>query len=88
MNNELLKHRNTINKIDKNIVFLLEERFKAAESISKYKKKNGLSLFQPDREREIIEILIKDSRISSNKFIKELYELIFNESKRIQKNEE
>jgi len=84
MKNKLEKQRNIINKIDKRILNLLEKRFITVKNIADYKKKNGLNIFQPDREKEIIKKLIKETQILNNEFVEKLYRLIFRESKKIQ----
>jgi len=76
-------NRNMIDKIDKEILDLLERRFKYVKQIGKIKKKNGLKIVDKKREKEIINKKIKQSKLDEE-FIKKLYRLIFNEAYRKQ----
>ncbi len=51
----LAKLRDRINEIDREIMRLLRERIEIAKEIGKYKKKKGLPIWDPQREREILE---------------------------------
>lgn len=88
MENNLIEQRKKINIIDNNILRLLEERFSLVKSIADYKKKNKLNIFQPKREDEVLNNLINSTKKLDSMFIENLFRVIFNESKRIQKNEE
>lgn len=75
--------RNKIDQIDNKILKLLEQRFKICKKIGDYKKQNNLPIQYLQREKEII--TTKTNMTNLNKtFIKELFELIFKESKKIQ----
>ncbi len=53
---ETLDHlRHQIDDIDEEILNLLAARMRLAESIGEYKKRNGISIFQPARWTEILE---------------------------------
>jgi len=72
-------NRNMIDTIDKEILDLLERRFKYVKQIGKIKKKNGLKIADKKRENEIISKRIKQTKLNKN-FIEKLYKLIFNEA--------
>ncbi len=55
MKNSLENARLEINRIDSEMARLFEERMKCAETIAKYKKDNGMPIFDPEREAELIE---------------------------------
>ena len=55
MKNSLENARLEINRIDRDMARLFEERMGLAEVIAKYKKENGLPVFDPARETELIE---------------------------------
>lgn len=46
--------RQNINKIDVEMASLFEQRMKAASEVAKYKKENGLQIFDAVREKEIL----------------------------------
>ncbi len=52
---DLDKARETINRVDKLMAELFEERMRAAETIAEYKREKGLSVLDPKREAEVIE---------------------------------
>ena len=52
--NSLEKARKAINEIDAKMADLFAERMRAVEQVAKYKKENGLKIYDPVREEEII----------------------------------
>ncbi|MBD3350871.1 MAG: prephenate dehydratase [Candidatus Lokiarchaeota archaeon] len=52
---EIEELRTKINKIDKSIVDLIEKRAKIAKSIGELKQKLNLGIYQPGREKEVID---------------------------------
>lgn len=54
---DLLECRNEIDRIDKEILQLFEERMKVAESVAAYKIKTGKQVLDPEREKEKIRTL-------------------------------
>ena len=85
MKNELKTFRRKIDKIDNKIIILLEKRFEVSRKIRRHKLKNNLSIEDKKREKEIFVPKTKNSSFSDN-FIKKLFNLIFDESKRIQRD--
>ena len=53
--NRLEKARLVINEADAQIAQLFEKRMHAAEDVVAYKTENGLPVFDPVREKEVIE---------------------------------
>ena len=87
MNKEIIplsESREKIDNIDKELVRLFSERLKAAADIAEYKKANSMSVY--DKEREI-QLLKKISELSDGEFeeyTKELYSAILTISKKYQ----
>ena len=75
--------RNQVDKLDKELTKLLKKRFQIAIEIWKIKKPLGMKIKNPKREREIIDKVTKESGFSK-KFVKKLYNTLFEESRRIQ----
>ena len=77
--------RTQINEIDQKMASLFEQRMAIAEQVAKAKKENGLPIFDPKREQEVIE---KNSAFVQDPTIKEYYvpfiQKVMNESKRYQ----
>lgn len=84
---KLKEIREKIDTIDKEILFLLQERFLLAKKTKAAKTKLGLPIRDYKREKEILAELKKKSRELglSSKFISEIYKEIIRESKRLQR---
>ena len=54
---DLTKSRETIDRIDKQIVDLFEERMKVAGDVAEYKRNTGKKVFDPEREAQKLESL-------------------------------
>lgn len=84
MNNSLDIIRQEIDKIDSNIILLLQERMKRCVKISKLKP----IIYDPVREKQILDKLSSDaSEMLDKQFITNLYNLIFTQSKKLQQQE-
>ncbi len=81
---ELRKLREDIDKIDDDLVDLLNERGNNVIKIGNLKKKLDLKIFQPQREKEIIERLKNKSIVFKNTSIEAIWEEIVSASKLIQ----
>ncbi len=81
---KILILRKQMDKIDKRIFYLLKKRFQISIELGKIKKKNDMKIRDIKRENKIIKNKIKSSGLDK-KFIKDLYRLIFKESRRLQK---
>lgn len=75
------KERLKIDFFDMQILKSLENRFKVVRKIQKIKNKNNLPIEDLKREKAITDRLSKKFPKINSKFIKELYKLIFAESK-------
>jgi chorismate mutase len=85
MNNQIfILHRKKIDKIDKEIINLLEKRFDIAKKMGEYKRKNNIPLVDKKREEEIFQTRVKHSKFSPD-FTKKLFKLIILESRKVQK---
>jgi chorismate mutase/prephenate dehydratase len=76
--------RNQINKIDDEILNLLNERAKIVIMIGNIKKNKNLDVYQPERENSIIKRIVKNSEILPKESIKAIWKEIFSASKLIQ----
>tara|TARA_B100001175_G_C19500580_1_gene637845 strand:+ start:1377 stop:1649 length:273 start_codon:yes stop_codon:yes gene_type:complete len=85
--NNIRDLRNKIDQIDKNIFDLLDKRFSICKEIGKLKLLNKVNIDDPDRENQIIDTInsIMDGRVTKDE-IKEVFEPIFNISKKKQKS--
>ena len=80
--------RKKINKIDDDILKAFQKRKDISVLVGKYKMKNNLPIYQPERERIIIKNLTKlsEEKDLDPKFITKVFKSIFAYSRSIQSN--
>ncbi len=76
-----------INRVDEEILFLLKRRFQTLKKLIKLKNESGEKVFENNMENDLIISKIAKARTMQleENFIRELFELIIEESKRIEK---
>lgn len=79
----LTELRDEVNKINSEIINLLERRFEISEEVGKYKFKNNLPVEDKKKELEIIDSRVKSTYLDKE-FIIKLFTLIFEKSKKLQ----
>lgn len=79
--------REKIDHIDKGIINLLAKRMILSKRVGKIKLKNGLSIWDNKREKEVLNNIILHAQKAGLdlEFIKKLMKMVINESIRIQK---
>jgi len=75
MDEELKKLRKEIDRIDAEILSLLEERVETARKIGAVKKEKGLPVSDPQREKEVITNAAKNSKLDKD-YTKKLFNSI------------
>ncbi|MFX1568305.1 MAG: chorismate mutase [Promethearchaeota archaeon] len=83
---ELEGLREEINKIDDQIIELLNIRGKLSQKIGILKKQISLDTFQPQREKEIINRIKAKSKVLDETSIKAIWKEIMDACKIIQEN--
>jgi chorismate mutase len=79
--------RRRIDEIDRKLVQLLNERSHCALEIGKIKQEQKLPLYQPDREREVLENAERTNPGPlSNAAIRRLFERIIDEARAAERN--
>ena len=81
---ELDKLREEINKIDKKLIELLNMRGEIMQKVGEYKRNNNLGIYQPAREKEIIDKLKSMSTILKPNNIESIWKEIMGACKAIQ----
>lgn len=83
---ELMSLRNEINRLDNRILHLIGERMEICRNVGKIKLMAGKPIFDPDREKEVIEDRINFSRALGidGEFVRKIMSLMMDYSKRIQ----
>lgn len=81
--------RFSLDDIDTKLLEILKTRFLIIRDLGKYKKKRGMSVYQPSREKEMLAFRIGLAKKNglSEAFIHDLFSLIFSESRRKQSDE-
>jgi len=59
---EISKIRKNIDQIDKKIVELLDERAECVKKIGEYKKQHNIPIYQPEREKQVKELVLATSK--------------------------
>ena len=85
--NKLESLRGQIDKIDKQLITLFEKRMDISQEIGEYKGNNGLSIWDADREKQVIEKNIGNIQEKYQKYMEEFITCIMKISKDIQKTE-
>ncbi len=79
--------REGIDKLDAQILKLLAERVRFVIAVGDYKRKHGLAVYDPHRERSILDRL---SRMASppldEGFVRRVFERLIDESRRIEQH--
>ncbi|MDO4323346.1 MAG: prephenate dehydratase [Lachnospiraceae bacterium] len=82
---DLLELRDQIDKIDRQIVSLFEERMQISEDVAKYKIANGKKVFDKDREKSKLETLTGLAHSEFNRHgVEELFQQIMSMSRKLQ----
>ena len=78
--------RGKINEIDRQLVRLLNERSEVAMEIGKLKREANLPLYQPEREREVLENAeLANSGPLPDTAIRRLFERILDEARSVER---
>ena len=89
MSEDLTNFRNEINEIDEELIKILKNRMDISIKIGKYKKENNIQVLNTNREKEVIDNIMKYNNKHNaqleEEFIKELWTLLMNYSKKIHK---
>ena len=76
--------RQQIDSVDTRLAELFEQRMKTATAIAKYKKENGLSVFDSEREREVLCRAVQATAPEIQPYTQALYQKIFELSRTYQ----
>lgn len=76
--------RNEINKIDAKLLELLKQRIEISKKIGKIKKENSIPIFDPEREREIIDTYTENEEILNKRYIEKFFQTLMDISKEVQ----
>ncbi|MDF2548621.1 MAG: chorismate mutase [Anaerosolibacter sp.] len=83
--NQLDRLRQEIDRCDQIIVSALEERMNAVIKILNHKRNNGMPIFQPEREKQVIEKVVDQLKHKEfSREIEKIYIEIMRNSRRIQ----
>lgn len=79
--------RDEIDRIDKELTTMLEQRLKIVAAVAAYKKEHHMEIYDPRREREVLD---KIANLAVDKelapYLKMIYQCIMDESKRYERD--
>ncbi|WP_022819782.1 chorismate mutase [Fusobacterium russii] len=78
--------RNEINKIDIQLLKLLKQRIAISKKIGKIKKEKAIPIFDPEREREIIDTYTENEDFLDKRYIEKFFQTLMDISKEVQSN--
>ncbi len=84
---DLNEIRIEIDQVDKELTALLVKRMKLSKDVAAYKKANNLPIFVPEREQAVLEKVAALSGEEMAPYIRNIYQFIMDESKRLQDRE-
>ena len=74
---DLQQIREDIDTIDDELVRLFEKRMEMSAKVAEYKKKNNIPIYNPTREKEVLDKLAKKVRADRIEAITKIYNLLF-----------
>lgn len=83
--NRLEESRAVIDRVDRELVKLFEQRFEAILSVAEYKRENNMPVFDPAREQAIIAARSQEVREELRPYFTAWYREMLNQSKDYQK---
>ena len=83
---DLNELRNEINGIDDEILGLFLRRMALAKQVAEYKRENGLPIYQPQREQEILESVAQRAGELGG-YARELFTTLMDLSKQYQRDQ-
>lgn len=82
------KWRRRIDEIDRQLIALLNERSKCALEIGKLKRRHSIAIYQPEREREVLENAERaNGGPLADTAIRRLFERILDEARSLERQE-
>ena len=79
--------RKRIDELDEKLVELLNERSRCAAEIGLLKRKTGETVYQPERERQVLEqVLQGNGGPLSNEQLRRIFERIVDEARMVEHN--
>jgi chorismate mutase len=78
--------RDKINDFDNSIIETMASRMEVVKKVGEFKKEHNLPLCDRKRQEEVLKMRVEQGKNGGldEKFVKDLYNLIFNEAIRIQ----
>ena len=78
---DLQELRKEIDRIDREIVELYLKRMETAEAIGAWKRKNGMAVRDPERERQLLDKVAEMAGTENEAGIRELFTLLMAQSR-------
>lgn len=79
--------RRSIDEIDSRLLALIEERVRLVLEVGDYKRQHGLAIYDPERERKLIERLTAEARLPLEPgTVRRIFERLIDESRRLEQH--
>jgi len=77
--------RRSIDEIDSRLLTLIEERLRLVLAVGDFKRERGLAIYDPERERKLIERLMAEARPPLEPdTVRRVFERLIDESRRLE----
>jgi chorismate mutase len=77
--------RRSIDEIDSRLLALIEQRVRLVLAVGEYKREHGLAIYDPERERNLIERLTSEARAPLEQgTVRRIFERLIDESRRLE----
>jgi chorismate mutase len=77
--------RRSIDELDSRLLALIEERVRLVLAVGDYKREHGLPIYDPERERNLIERLTAEARPPLEQgTVRRIFERLIDESRRLE----
>ncbi len=84
--NDFSEWRARIDELDLKLMNLLNQRAVCAIEIGRVKRRLGMAIYDPDREKEIVEMMLKNNHGPLDPTgVRRLFERIIDESRRVER---
>ena len=77
-------YRNAVNEIDGQLRSLLLARMELSRKIGRWKERQNLAVYDPQREEAVLRAVAKDLPVPEGQSMQEIWRIIFRESRKLQ----
>ena len=83
---DLTALREEVDAVDRELIALFARRMEICGKIARYKQANGMEIFAPEREAQVLEVLKENAAPKMLPYTRDLFRCLMDLSKRYQQN--